>query len=921
MLKSYLRLVLDGKGKTIFISGEAGVGKTRLVNEFVAFAKKENVGTIAGYCLSRSTVPYFPFIEAFRAYFASEGRVKHATSDRLGIVGWLKGAAPTEAGQFGIRAWLTGPHHVEKNEIPETLGPEMRMNMTHGAVAQELISIAAERPIILFIDDLQWADSASLSMLHYVSRATVSSRVLIIGAFRSEELAPDSEGHPHLLLETLRLMGREDLRIEIKLSSLTNSEVERLAESMVSGEIDHELSEKLALESQGNPLFAIESLRLLSESGNLAEEGGKWRLSGENVGIPDKVKGIILRRIDFLNSAQRRLLDFASVAGEDFDPTVIASALSMDKLVVLEDLKQISRSAMLVSPTDSVYKFGHAKFREILYEELPSLLKKEYHARFAEALENRAQTQEETPVNELAFHYRQAGVKEKAVKYSVLAGEYARRRFSNTEAIDHFNYVINAVPDGIKKIDEKLFALEGLGDIYHAIGSYEKANEIYEKIIETIDMGDVRLRTLKSTTSARAHRKMANVLWDAIGNIKEAKLHHQKALTILKEESESVEAASLYEDIAHMCYRTEEMARAISSAEKALEIAAKLNASEVTASACTSLGTALAYSGENKRALEYLEKALRISLDNGYVTTALRAYNNIPLALSYEENKKCLEYYRKGFELAKKVGDVYNQSMLGFNLAGMQFNMGNIKEAVQIANETVALDKKTGNMFHLYTSSNALGYTYQILGETDKSEQCFSEALRISKQLNDFQAISGGYDYIGLSHFAKGDYAKAKEYLEKLDHTLKKAGDRSSRANASPNLIWTYIELGETKRARNLINNVSRYASREKNRNLVASLDALKGMLLRHEKKWEASIDHFEKSFHEFETLEARQWSPYGFAKMVLCEYAEACLERRREGDTEKAHNLLDQAQELFEKIGAKGDIERIKAKKKLLTV
>jgi tetratricopeptide (TPR) repeat protein len=259
--------------------------------------------------------------------------------------------------------------------------------------------------------------------------------------------------------------------------------------------------------------------------------------------------------------------------------------------------------------------------------------------------------------------------------------------------------------------------------------------------------------------------------------------------------------------------------------------------------------------------------------------------------------------------------------MLGFNLAGMKFNMGDIKEAAQIANETVALDKKTGNAFHLYISSNALGYTYQILGEADKSEQCFKEASRISNQLNDFQTISGGYDFIGLSHFAKGDYAKAKEYLEKLDYTFKKAGDRSSRANASQNLIWTYIELGETERARNLISNVSRYASKEKNRNLLACMDALKGILLRHEKKWERSIENFEKSLHEFETLGARQWDPYGFARMVLCEYAEACLERREEGDVDKARNLLDQAQELFEKIGAKGDIERIKAKKKLFTV
>jgi tetratricopeptide (TPR) repeat protein len=100
---------------------------------------------------------------------------------------------------------------------------------------------------------------------------------------------------------------------------------------------------------------------------------------------------------------------------------------------------------------------------------------------------------------------------------------------------------------------------------------------------------------------------------------------------------------------------------------------------------------------------------------------ALRSYNNFALALSEEENERCIDYYAKGYELAKKVGDVYNQSLLGFNLAGMYFNMGNIAEAVLLANETVALDRKTGATFHLYASTSALGFAYQILGEIDKN--------------------------------------------------------------------------------------------------------------------------------------------------------------------------------------------------------
>lgn len=109
---------------------------------------------------------------------------------------------------------------------------------------------------------------------------------------------------------------------------------------------------------------------------------------------------------------------------------------------------------------------------------------------------------------------------------------------------------------------------------------------------------------------------------------------------------------------------------------------------------------------------------------------------------------------------------------------------------------------------------------------------------------------------------------------------------------------------------------MSEFALQVKNKDLMASLDALKAILLRHEKKWEESIDYFEKSLQEFEALKARRWNPHDFAKMVLYEYAQACMERNREGDMEKARNLLNQAQELFQKMGAKRDIERIMTKK-----
>jgi tetratricopeptide (TPR) repeat protein len=129
-----------------------------------------------------------------------------------------------------------------------------------------------------------------------------------------------------------------------------------------------------------------------------------------------------------------------------------------------------------------------------------------------------------------------------------------------------------------------------------------------------------------------------------------------------------------------------------------------------------------------------------------------------------------------------------------------------------------------------------------------------------------------------------------------------------------------YIELGEIEKAKNLIDNLHRYALEVENKELIASADAQRAMLFRAQNKWEESIEHFEKSLQQLEAIGARRWNVYWFAEMVLCEYARVYLERDQEGDGEKAHNLLNQALEISQKIGAKKEIERIIAKKKLLT-
>ena len=522
-LQHCLELAIERKGTTVFVSGEAGTGKTRLVNEFLDSVKqkKESI-TLEGWCLSNAGVPYFPFIEAFNAYFST-------LSDESGSASPQQRSAQAGSEEWelvedeGVKldSWLKGQEITESSEMLRYLSPQALKDQTFAAVTKALLRISENKPTILFIDDVHWADSASLALLHYVSRAIKSKRVLVLATFRSEDLNPDVEGRPHPLVEALRLMGRENLFKEVKLPSLNRSEVTSLAENMVGGRIQSELAQKLVNESQGNPLFVVESLRMLSEKGDLALENNRWCLAIDEMGIPAKIKDIILRRVGALKPNQRKILDLASVIGSRFDPELLGVVLGQNSLEVLETLSDIALSSSLVVCEGSVYRFDHVKSRDAIYEEISPLLRKAYHGKVAEQMETGWKDQKR-PVVDLAYHFAQAGNREKAVKYALAAGEEALALFCGAEAIKHFRYVLDTTVEDTEYADERVTALEGLGDGLFARARCRESVEVFEQLNTTAKSDVVKLRALRKAMYASLIQGDMSCALEIAGKVKES---------------------------------------------------------------------------------------------------------------------------------------------------------------------------------------------------------------------------------------------------------------------------------------------------------------------------------------------------------------------------------------------------------------
>ena len=162
LLDYHLKLAMEGKGTTVFVSGEAGAGKTRFINEFLKRARKKGITTLTGWCLSNAAIPYFPFFEAFNTYFTTEHKSKNKSE------------------QPEVTAWLVGSGQAEKVGKSDAISPQVWKDQAFVTVAKTLTAISAGKPTVFFIDDVHWADSASLALIHYIARATRSEKILLI---------------------------------------------------------------------------------------------------------------------------------------------------------------------------------------------------------------------------------------------------------------------------------------------------------------------------------------------------------------------------------------------------------------------------------------------------------------------------------------------------------------------------------------------------------------------------------------------------------------------------------------------------------------------------------------------------------------------------------------------------------------------
>lgn len=728
-LDEVLRQSIGGAGRVVFVTGEPGIGKTSLVDEFMRRSRRQYSGLLVsrGRCVEQygTGEAYLPFLDAIGALLNAP--------DRERVAAVLRTYAPTWCLQFpSALVSTTALEMSQQQQDPASVTKERMLREMGDALA----ALASASPVVLFLEDLQWADPSSIDLLRHLSQRIGDQRLLMLGTLRTDEV--ELSEHP---LKNYKLeMQARRLSEEIALESFNEAHIAKYLDAYFTpNDFPPEFASFVEGKTEGHPLFATGLVQFLAERGEIVKINNCWSLahplSEMDVEAPESVRSMIRKKIETLGEDDRRALQYASVAGDEFLSTVVAELLGADDLETEERfaiLDKVHRLILTVGEDElpdgtlvTRYRFVHALYQNMLYSELVSKRRILLHRQAGAQLVKHYGKQAPRIAGQLAMHFERGRDFERAVEFLIHAGDNAARLYAYAEAVEHYTRAIElasklADAEDTAKIFLELHQKRGAANL--SLGRFSEAVDDYTEML----------------TQARALKSPA-------------------------QESAALNALTMTLFYSH---RLDEItARAdeiLALAERSGSAALRIEAMQVIA--LKNLGY-----GELAEAKAMLDEIIVDARSLGHKKVLLTglAWRGI-LYFFQTDYAAAEEMLTETQELARELRDGFLLLESYFVLGMVRGNQGRMSEALATFDEALEIAHRQGEQFWSPRIPNCIGWVYREMQNFERAREYNSRGLEVGRKANVLEAQANSLINLGIDYKHTGESEKTRESFREV---------------------------------------------------------------------------------------------------------------------------------------------------------
>lgn len=762
-----------GAAQLVRLVGEAGIGKTRLVNEFVARIRDEDlfagVAIRQAVCSPLGEQSYGTLAAVLRSAYGIAQKADAAEAEAKLAEALSELGLPAEEADHLMPLYLHVLGLGDSNAVLRHVEPEQLRRQIFFAIRTVFERRLALSPLLIIVEDLHWADAVSLEALRFLMDRLERTRLMLLFTHRPM-LELDQFGSSRISHTTLRL------------PPLGDTDGQRLLAAYFGHgwcEPPGRLFNRILERAGGNPLFLEEIIRGLIEAGALERDGALWRMKSDEAAadIPASIQALLLARLDRLPHQVRHLAQEAAVIGPRFDAAVLGAAATerarveagLELLCDAEIIEEIAGSNSISLRT---YRFTQTMLQDVIYQNLLLQRRIELHGRIGAALE-RLYGDEPERLEDLVLlghHFSLSANKPKGARYLRAAGDRARGSYANDDALRFYQQSLAVLSTGVEREPECLILYERIADLCRVAGRRSVAEEHYQGALEGH-------RAVEDCIGeARILRKLGRLLWDA-GKRVNAEAHYAEAAERLAGTDAPIEWAHLLQERGRLAFRVGDPVAAARWADEALGYARSVSvdadgqagpeAARAIAEALNTKGVALARLGRHQEAVREVEQSVAAAEAAGLLNVACRGYTNLGVLYTIIDPAQAIDVCQRGLDVAYRIGDLGFQARLlaNFAVACCTFTDRCTDEGVPAAEKAIEIDRALDQREHLPVPLIVLGQIHQCHFRPDLAARCYNEAIEVASETGEPQQLFPCYDGLAALNLDRGDMPEAERYF------------------------------------------------------------------------------------------------------------------------------------------------------------